>query len=312
MSTTTEPTTATPVNPTRESWLAERQTGLGASDAAVVLGISSWSTPYELWAEKTGLIEAKDLSDKEFVQWGHRLEGVIGEAYAEKTGRTVTRWPQYTIARHNEHDWMICTPDATQIGHPANDPPGFQKRGDLQIKTANQYKLCEWEAEPPLAYQVQLQHELAVTGDEWGTLAVLIGGQTSREFDALRNERFIAALIEQEEEFWDRVLSDDPPPVDGSKATTAALLKLHPKDSGEAIDLPADSAKWDKELAEITASLEKLEARETELKNLLRDAMGGATYGLLPDGGRWSWKTQNKRGYTVAPTSPRILRRLKK
>ncbi|KKN36573.1 hypothetical protein LCGC14_0772430 [marine sediment metagenome] len=310
MSTFTEPTTAT--EPTRESWLAERRTGLGGSDAPAVLGISSWSTPYELWAEKSGLIEAGDLSDKECVQWGDRLEGVIGEAYAEKTGRTVTRWPKYTIARHNEHHWMICTPDATQVGHPTNDPPGFQKRGDLQIKTANQYKLCEWQDEPPLAYQVQLQHELAVTGDEWGTLAVLIGGQTSREFDFLRNERFIAALMEQEEAFWDRVQSGNPPPVDGSKATTSALLKLHPEDSGEAIDLPAEAAQWDKELAEVKANLKALEARENELKNQLRDAIGKATYGLLPDGGRYSWKTQNKQGYSVAPSSTRILRRLTK
>ena len=40
---------------------------IGGSDIAKVMGLSRWGTPLSLWAEKTGKIPAKDLSDNEVV-----------------------------------------------------------------------------------------------------------------------------------------------------------------------------------------------------------------------------------------------------
>lgn len=37
-------------------WLAFRRKGIGASDAAAVLGLSKWTTNVELWEEKVGLL----------------------------------------------------------------------------------------------------------------------------------------------------------------------------------------------------------------------------------------------------------------
>lgn len=35
-------------------WLAFRRKGIGASDVAAIIGVSPWSTPYQLWLDKTG------------------------------------------------------------------------------------------------------------------------------------------------------------------------------------------------------------------------------------------------------------------
>ena len=54
--------TENPKQPTREEWLAQRLTGLGASECATVLGLNPFQSPFQLWAEKTGVAEPEDLS----------------------------------------------------------------------------------------------------------------------------------------------------------------------------------------------------------------------------------------------------------
>ena len=49
----------------RRQWLAERVTGVGGSDAAVVLGMSPWKSRYELWAEKSGMFPVEDGGENE-------------------------------------------------------------------------------------------------------------------------------------------------------------------------------------------------------------------------------------------------------
>ena len=43
-----------------EEWLKLRKNYLGASDAAVVLGISPFQTRYQLWQDKLGLGQKKE------------------------------------------------------------------------------------------------------------------------------------------------------------------------------------------------------------------------------------------------------------
>lgn len=41
-------------NMSREEWLAHRRNGIGGSDAAAVVGMSEYTSPYMLWCDKTG------------------------------------------------------------------------------------------------------------------------------------------------------------------------------------------------------------------------------------------------------------------
>ena len=40
----------------RDEWLQLRQKTIGGSDAATIIGLNKWETPYSVWAEKTGRI----------------------------------------------------------------------------------------------------------------------------------------------------------------------------------------------------------------------------------------------------------------
>lgn len=297
---------------TEDEWLAERAKGIGASDAPIVLGISPYKTPYQLWSEKVGLIEPPDYSDREWIEWGHRLEPIIAKAYAERSGRRIDPWPQFGIVRHKTFDWMACTPDAVQWGQPAGFGTMEPSLGMLQVKAVGGYFAAEWKETPPLHYQVQLQHELEVTDCAWGTLAALIGGQKLLWFDFARNDKFIAAMLEQEAEFWRRVEEEDPPEVDESPETTKILQQLHPQDNGESIALPPAAVVWDEQLDVTKEQLKELDGQKRLLENRLRAAIGDATFGCLPDGSAYSYKTQTANGPAKeASTSTfRVLRKV--
>ena len=38
----------------RSAWLAQRRKSIGGSDAAGIVGLSPYATPYTVWADKTG------------------------------------------------------------------------------------------------------------------------------------------------------------------------------------------------------------------------------------------------------------------
>ena len=279
----------------------ERAKGIGASEAYRAINLD-----YGLWAEKTGLADPPDLSTIERIKWGNRLEGPILQAYQEETGREVVHNDTRDLLRHDEHLFMVATIDAMQ--QQANRPIGL-----VEVKTTSQFMAKDWEEEPPLRHQVQLQHQLAVTGMDWGTLVVLIGGQAMRWFDQNRNDKFIDAMVKREIEFWEYVAAVTPPPADSSVSCAETLKRLYPDDSGEIIALPPEAAEWDKNLQLIKADLHNQEAARRLLENKLKAALGSATVGVLSNGDQYTWKKQTSHhaAKEAYDSTFRVLRRRK-
>ena len=310
----------------RAEWLAAR--GIGASAAPVILGLSDWGSPFSLWAEMTGLAPKEDdVSGKEWLEWGLRLEAPIAMAFAEKTLRDVTLRPAHSLERHNEHPWLTASPDADQsvnadviaafaeVGELPQLPLDraiYQTPGLLQIKTSNAFKASEWKAGIPLYYQVQLQHEMLVTGKEWSTLCVLIGGSRFKVFpDVARDNNFIKAMLPKLAAFQELLETKTEPPVDDSEATARALARMHWQDNKDTTVLSMESADWDKRLCWVKEEIKGLTSEKTYIENKFKDAIGDASYGLLPCGSRYSWKQSERTGFTVAPTTIKPLRRCK-
>ena len=62
-------------NMTREEWLEQRRKSIGGSDAAAIVGLSKWASPFSIWAEKTGKTPPKE--DNEAMRIGHDLEDYV-------------------------------------------------------------------------------------------------------------------------------------------------------------------------------------------------------------------------------------------
>lgn len=294
----------------REEWLEQRRGLLTASDAASLMIPAAerprWmKSPLALYAEKLGLMPEQEETQK--MRSGRRLQRAIADIYIEETGRVLIDPGEFTITVHPDLPFVGATLDYLQLANPKADGPATVA-AVLEIKNSE----YEWEDEPPVHVQIQVQHQLLVTGLKFGTAAVLVRGWKPLHADLPRNEKFLSVLEHKLEEFWWRVKNQRPPEGDGAESTQDALKALYPRDTGTTIALPPDAmqtaADWEAWKAQAKKADEQVNAHAARIKGLI----GTATYGVLPDGTGFSWKTHPRAGYTVEPTEVRQLRRLVK
>lgn len=208
----------------REDWLLFRTRGIGGSDVAPVLNISPWKQPLQVYMEKTGQWESEDLSDKEAIIWGNILESVIAKEFSRRNPNYQVQNCNY-ILQKPDHPFMIANIDRS-LYHPQK---GW---GVLEIKTANARMEGKWtEDEIPYEYILQIQHYLAVTGLNWGYVAVLLGGQKYKQYYIEKDQELINILIEKETDFWiNHVEALEPPMADVTMDCTDLFNRLFPSD----------------------------------------------------------------------------------
>jgi predicted phage-related endonuclease len=163
--------------------------------------------------------------------------------------------------------------------------------GVLEIKTAGLRSQGQWEEGVPLAYQIQVLHQLAVTGKAWADVAVLIGGQEFRIYRIERDETRITQLLELEKTFWQHVERQTPPDADGSASSHRALTLLYPQNSTTLVDYsekPEMNALF-KALMEARQRSKMAEQQESLLEQRIKEAIGDAEGGLFSQG-KALWK----------------------
>jgi putative phage-type endonuclease len=266
----------------REDWLAVRKGGIGSSDAASAVGLNPYKSQLELWMEKTGrdgALPKLDPHDEESpAYWGNILEPIVASHYSKRSGNRVRRINAVLQHPDPELPWMLANIDREIIG-----------AADVQIlecKTAGINGARLWKEGVPEYVQLQVMHQLAVTGKQAADVAVLLGGQHLEIHRIERDEQMIARLIELERKFWDYVMTDTPPPADGSDSADQALRCLYPADSGQVVDFSANPALAIAyvELKSVRHSIAQQEKRESQLKQTLQQAMGEATRAQFSSG----------------------------
>lgn len=270
----------------REEWLQIRSTGIGSSDAAAAIGLSSYKCSLSLWLEKTGRQLPEDISEKEAVVWGTVMEPVLAKMYAERTGRKVRR--VNAVLQHPEHPFMLANLDREVITENGT--------GVLEIKTAGFYSAQQWDDGVPVAYQCQVLHQLAVTGHAWADVAVLIAGQEFRIYRIERDDDKIADLIQRESQFWSWVTNNQQPDPDGSYDAQQALLSLFPTDNGQTLDF-SESGPFNDLFAELLTlrhRKEEIEQQESTLKHRIQAALGSATTAIFQQG-KVTWRKAKDR-----------------
>lgn len=277
----------------REQWLQVRRGGVGSSDAAAAVGLSPHKSQLQLWMEKTGragMLPATETDDDMSPSyWGALLEPIVAAHYTRRTGNRVRR--VNAVLQHPLFPWMLANIDREVMG-----APDVQL---LECKTAGIHGAWLWRDGVPEYVQLQVMHQLAVTGKQAADVAVLIGGQELQIYRIERDEAMINQLATLEWMFWDYVERDEQPPADGSESADAALRALYPRDSGATLDLRQDlvmSAVFSDLLA-VREVLSTNNALEAQLKQSIQQRMGDSSRALF-DGGEVSFK-RSKDGTTL-------------
>lgn len=271
----------------REDWLAVRKRGIGSSDAAAAVGLNPYKSQLELWLEKTGRdenlpkIDPHDETSPTY--WGNLLEPIVAAHYTRRTGNKVRRINAVLQHPHPGLFWMLANIDREVIG--------CDEVQILECKTAGINGAKLWRDGVPEYVQLQVQHQLAVTGKQSADVAVLLGGQDLEIHHIERDEGLIGRLIQLELAFWRYMETDTPPPADGSESADLALRCLYPQDSGETLDFSQDvplSVTFS-DLVNVRQSLAELEQQEALFKQALQQAMGDASKALF-ETGSVTWK----------------------
>ena len=91
-----------------DKWLAVRDKGIGGSDAAVILGLNKYKSPYKLWLEKTGLAAPEDLSNNQYVYWGTKNEANIADWFQEEADTLIARIELGTLTPYPEEAVLMA------------------------------------------------------------------------------------------------------------------------------------------------------------------------------------------------------------
>ena len=242
----------------RRQWLADRQKGVGGSDAAAAVGLSPWKTQYQLWLEKTQPVRDDEPTDP--MLWGTLLEPVIRQRYCDVTGWSVINPNQMLV--HPQHPFALANLDGVVEGCP-------ERPRLLEAKTAR--TADGWgdpgTSEVPEHYLLQVQHYMGVTGYEVTDIPVLIGGSDFRIYTVEADEELQRDLFDQEAEFWKYVIERRPPAPTNAEDIKQRWAKCINRDLKEAT--PEDVALW-KQLGKVRAKLKDLEAEKENIESALK------------------------------------------
>lgn len=198
-------------NLSTEEWLKIRTLGIGGSDAGIIAGCNPYRSIFELWQEKRGEIPVRE-EESEVIHFGKVLEDVVRKEFIQRTGLMVRK--KNSILRSKEYPFMIADLDGV-----VSEFDGTYSI--FEAKTAIEFKNNDWKnGEIPKAYQLQVQHYLAVTGFQKAYIAVLVGGNKFYWTEIYRDEQLIKMLVSMESHFWHCVKTGEEPDVDASKATS--------------------------------------------------------------------------------------------
>jgi len=184
------------------AWHRWRMDGIGASDAAVIMGETPFKTPRALWSIKTGRMAEERAGPA--ARHGRELERFARRAYERQTA--IQMEPLCLV--HQEFEWMRASLDGLSFDGSTvleiKCPLSLRDRGLAQ------------QGRVPSQYYAQLQHQLEVSGAQrahyWsfqGSQGFLIEVRPDREYA----KRLVCA----EAAFWHLVKENRWPEITGEE-----------------------------------------------------------------------------------------------
>ena len=268
----------------------DRHTYIGASDIGIIMGVSPFKTPFELWCEKTQKIKPENLDEKDSVRMGKVLEEFVAQEYAYRNNVSVRRAPKVYV--HPDYPFFKAHADRLVTG---------TEKG-LECKTTSEYNKDKWNgADIPETYILQCQWLMGLSGRKEWDIAVLIGGNKYKDKPLKFDSELFDLMVEKALIFWnENVLKDIPPELCARDEETVSTL--FPKHTSKMIDLDVTDEKLSvliehhetniKYLQEIKEHIKQLEEEkseiETYLKYLIKDNAGVRTPQYCV-----TWKQQN-------------------
>lgn len=228
-------------------WLELRKKDITSTDVAALFNLSSYCTPFELWHRKKSQDDV-EYEEKEWTKWGKRFEDSIARGVAEDEGWIVEPFKDYVripeLRMGASFDYTIMEPDGTEgFGHAQK----WKRAGLLEIK--NVFHMIfnqQWEKdddgnyEAPPHIELQVQHQLMVSGLPYGYICAMVGGNKVILIKREPDLEIFALIRSKVAEFWDSIEANKEPEPDFQRDTKAISQLYNVAEPGRVYDAFGD------------------------------------------------------------------------
>ena len=143
-----------PASADRADWLRARRQGIGSSDVAAALGVSTRGSAQHVYYDKRGLLPLEDDAG-EAALWGNLHEDTVAREWARRNRATVRR---VGIVARKDAPHHMCTLDRLCRECPLDNAP---EQCAVEIKTRNAYVAGKWKHGK--AFDVELPYSTVPT-----------------------------------------------------------------------------------------------------------------------------------------------------
>lgn len=179
-----------------DEWLALRKNKITSTDAATIMGVNPWCTPFKLWQQKLGLAEPQ--KENEAMRLGKEMEEEARQCFIEETGIHV----KPAVMINKCRDWQMTSLDGI------TDDLSCA----VEIKCSQKYLDRSKKGELDDYCMAQCQHHICTTGATIMIFYAYWDGESCL-IEVLRDDDYIENLIEKEKEFYRCIEELDPPPL---------------------------------------------------------------------------------------------------
>lgn len=218
-----------------EDWLKLRAKDVTSTEVSALFGLSPYVTPFELWHRKKSA-EVVEIQPNERMKWGTRLQDSIAAGIAEDQKWNVLKRDSYERLPDQR---LGASFDFTIIGGVAGD-------GLLEIKNVDPLVVRdEWviegdDVEAPPHVEMQVQHQLLVSGLQYAYIGALVGGNHAVLIRREPIPSIIESIIAKTEEFWESIAAGREPKPDFSRDSDFITKLYKNVRPGSVVDVSAD------------------------------------------------------------------------
>jgi len=255
----------------------KRLTGIGGSEIPAILGVSEYSSPYKVWAIKTG--REAPFTGTKWTTAGSILEGAVAQFFEKETQyRIIKSSAKPQVLVHPKYSYAIGMVDRKYI---AKVKTG---KGVLECKTTQKPLDDPYES-----WFAQLQWYLGITGAMYGSIAWLERGLDFKYKEYEYDPGFFNYMIEIATDFWENNILKDIPP---DPMNVEDIMKMYPRHvEGLKIDATPEMISAHEQLKSTRDAIKELESKETELSDAIKFAMKDAEMVVTAGKPLFTWKT---------------------
>lgn len=268
--------TITPKN--KQEWLDLRTQDITSTEIAALFGINPWMTEYELWhRKKDGLIV--EIEENQRMKWGTILQDSIAKGVAEEQGWNIRRMEEYgripILRLGSSFDFSI---------EPEHEPINLGELGLLEIKNVDGLQFKKgWivngeNVEAPPHIELQVQHQLLVSGRAFAYIGALIGGNNLILIKREPSQKIHDAIKEKAAAFW-KSIDENTPSAPNFETDSKFIASLYNySEPGKVISVAEDEeiVKMAEEYKALGSIIKEADGKRDEIKARILTVIGDA------------------------------------